>query len=226
MKILVYIQNDDNSIGRNSIEALAGAQKLAKDVGGDISVVCFNDALSPELMKYNVSELISINNEALNNYSPLYFTSAMEQIANDVSADIIIFGHTYQVRDWVPRLSARLDAPFVSDCINLDSSSELVAIRQTYQGKINTNISTDGLAIISFQSGAFRADQVEAGEANKQNFDVDLSSVPTTVRPGEKFKESKGGVDLTRAKIIVSVGRGIGKEENISFKTIIHSYFF
>ena len=84
-----------------------------------------------------------------------------------------------------------------------------------YQGKINTNISAEGLVLISFQSGAFRADSIESGSATARTVDVDLSSVPTSIRPGERFKESKGGVDLTRAEVVVSVGRGIGKEENI-----------
>ena len=68
---------------------------------------------------------------------------------------------------------------------------------------------------MSFQAGALRADSIESGSSTTRTVDVDLSSVPTSIRPGERFKESKGGVDLTRAEVVVSVGRGIGKEENI-----------
>jgi electron transfer flavoprotein alpha subunit len=139
----------------------------------------------------------------------------MEQVIADTAANVVIFGHTYQVRDWVPRLSARLDAPFISDCVDAEGSAGLTGIRQVYQGKINTNILAEGLVLMSFQSGAFRADSVETGSATARTIDIDLSSIPTSIRPGERFKESKGGVDLTRAEVVVSVGRGIGKEENI-----------
>ena len=208
MKILVYIQRDGDSVGRNSVEALAGAQKFATESGGDVTAVCFDSGLTDKLTGYNISDVITVSNDALNTYSPLHFTAAMEQVIADTAANLVIFGHTYQVRDWAPRLSARLDAPFISDCVDADGSAGLTGIRQVYQGKINTNISAEGLVLMSFQSGAFRA-------ATTRTMDVDLSSVPTSIRPGERFKESKGGVDLTRAEVVVSVGRGIGKEENI-----------
>ena len=215
MKILVYIQRDDNSIGRNSIEALAGAQKFAKESNGQVSAVCFDSNLTAKLTGYNISEVITVDNSGLNTYSPLHFIAAMEQVIADTDADVVVFGHSYQVRDWAPRLSARVDAPFISDCVDADGSAGLTGIRQVYQGKINTNISAKGLVLMSFQSGAFRSDSIESGSAPTRNLDVDLSEVPATIRPGERFKESKGGVDLTRAKVVVSVGRGIGKEENI-----------
>ena len=215
MKILVYIQRDGDSIGRNSIEALAGAQKFAAELSGEVMAVCLDSSLTEKLTGYNISEVITVSHDGLNTYSPLHFTAAMEQVIADVSANVVVFGHTYQVRDWAPRLSARLNAPFISDCVDADGSTGLTGIRQVYQGKINTNISAEGLVLMSFQSGAFRADSVETGSATARTMDVDLSSVPATIRPGERFKESKGGVDLTRAEVVVSVGRGIGKEENI-----------
>ena len=215
MKILVYIQRDGDSIGRNSIEALAGAQKFAAELSGEVMAVCLDSSLTEKLTGYNISEVITVSHDGLNTYSPLHFTAAMEQVIADVSANVVVFGHTYQVRDWAPRLSARLNAPFISDCVDADGSTGLTGIRQVYQGKINTNISAEGLVLMSFQSGAFRADSVETGSAAARTMDVDLSSVPATIRPGERFKESKGGVDLTRAEVVVSVGRGIGKEENI-----------
>ena len=215
MKILVYIQKDGDSIIRNSLEALAGAQKFAAESGGEITAVCFDQGLTNKLTDYNISEVVNVSNDVLNSYSPLHFTTAMEEVIGETCPDVVIFGHTYEVRDWVPRLSARLDAPFISDCLDADGSAELTGIRQVYQGKINTNVSANGLVLMSFQSGAYRADSIESGSATTRTLDLDLSSVPTSIRPGERFKESKGGVDLTRAAIVVSVGRGIGKEENI-----------
>ena len=174
MKILVYIQRAGDSIGRNSIEALAGAQKFVVESGGDVTAVCFDSSLTDKLTGYNISEVITVSNDGLNTYSPLHFTAAMEQVIADTAANVVIFGHTYQVRDWVPRLSARLDAPFISDCVDADGTEGLTGIRQVYQGKINTNISAEGLVLISFQSGAFRADSVEEGSASTRKLDVDL----------------------------------------------------
>ena len=135
----------------------------------------------------------------------------MEEVAREESADILIFGHTYETRDWVPRLSARLDIPFVSDCINFRMDNHLTLIRSVYQGKFNAELIVNhDQFIMSFQSGAFRADTLKTGSTSTRNVSVDLSNVDDSIQPGEKFQESETSVDLTQADIIVSIGRGIG----------------
>ncbi len=213
MKILVFIQKDNDDISRNSLETLAGVQKL--DGVSEVVVVAFNEETANLASQHNVAKVLCVNSSELQNYNPLHFTAAMEQIINSESPDVVVFGHTYQARDWVPRLSARLDAPFISDCTELSLQNKAMLTRQVYQGKINADLHGDGLLLVSVQSGSYRADEVESGNSNVETVNVDLSSVGNSIRPGEKFQESKGGVDLTRADVVVSVGRGIGKEENI-----------
>ena len=69
--------------------------------------------------------------------------------------------------------------------------------------------------ILSFQAGSFSVDNIEAGNSTIETKNIDLSSVNKSITSDEKFQESAGGIDLTSAEYIVSVGRGIGKEENI-----------
>jgi len=118
MKILTFIQQTDGKINNNSLEALKGSQEIAQENGGTVTAITFNNKPSiEELSDYDVSEIILVNNAELDSYSPLHFISAMKQIIEDVSPQLIIFGHTYQARDWVPRLAIRIDASFISDCI-------------------------------------------------------------------------------------------------------------
>ena len=211
MKILVFIQVDDNKINKMSLEALRCAQMISNDV----TAVTFNEQAANELSSINLSEVTLVNNEKLKNYNPLYFASALEKlIITDYKA--ILFAHTYETRDWVPRLSARLDYPFISDCIDLKNDNDnLVVTRQTYQGKLNNDFELKSNAFCSIQSGSFKSDDLETGNANINTVDLNLDDVKNTIKSEEKFKEQKGGVDLTAADIIVSVGRGIAKEENI-----------
>ena len=213
MKIVVFIQKDNEKISRNSLETLAGVQKL--DGVSEVVAVTFNEDTANLTSQYNVAKVLCVTNDELQNYNPLHFTTTMEKIINSESPDIVAFGHTYQARDWVPRLSARLDVPFISDCTELSLEEKAIFTRQVYQGKINADLYGDGLLLVSVQSGSYRADEIESGKSNIEMIDVDLSSVDNSIRPGEKFQETKGGVDLTRADVVVCVGRGIGKEENI-----------
>jgi len=216
MKILVYIQQDQGNISSISLEALKGAQEISAQTGATVTAVTFNPQTSKQLTAYDISEILLIEDEALNIYNPLHFIKAMEEAVIAESPNYIMFGHSYEARDWVPRLSARMNIPFISDCIHYKMDNNLTFIRSIYQGKFNSNwVFSEGSCIVSFQSGAFRADSLKAGSASVRNVSVDLSGVANSIKPGEKFQEAEKSVDLSQAEIIVAVGRGIGKEENL-----------
>jgi len=216
MKILVYIQHDQGNISSISLEALAGAQEIAAQTGGSVTAVTFNSQAGEKLTVYDLAEILVIEDEALNNYNPLYFIKAMEETVQSESPNFIVFGHSYEARDWVPRLSARIDKPFISDCIHFKMDDNLIFVRSIYQGKFNSDWAIgEGSYIVSFQSGAFRADSLKVGSASIRNVSIDMSGVADSIKPGEKFQEAEQSVDLSQAEIIVSIGRGIGKEENL-----------
>ena len=217
MKILIYIQSAENKINPISLEALAAAQELKKQRNAEIYVVTFSDKISNDLAQYDINEIIYVDNDNLKEYSPLHFLEAFNQLNNKYNPDYLIFGHTYETRDWVPRLSARLDIPFLSDCIGMKIEDNLLFTRSLYQNKINADLmSKAAQSIISFQSGAYRIDALQIGSSSINKITMDLSSVSNKIINNKKFKESDGGIDLSSADFIVSIGRGIGKEENIS----------
>jgi len=216
MKIFVFIQSDQDKINNVSLEALKGAQEIVLNTGGSISAITFNSNHIKTLEKFDITEILHINNPILDIYSPLEYIKALEQIFSQETPNLIIFGHTYEARDWAPRLSARLDIPFISDCIGIKFDDNIKFVRSQYQGKLNADIcvNVDNF-IVSFQSGAFRSDMLKRGRANHRKITVDIENLDNIIRPNERFQESESAVDLTQAEVIVSIGRGIGKEENI-----------
>tara|TARA_Y100001970_G_scaffold143549_1_gene176429 strand:- start:919 stop:1863 length:945 start_codon:yes stop_codon:yes gene_type:complete len=215
MKILVYIQSNDGTISRNSLEALALAQSLAANTNGTVSAISFDKELCDTLCKYKVDTIFSISSPELSQYDSINYVSVMEHVINSQSPSLVLFGHTYEVRDWVPRLSARLDIPFISDCVEINHEGPKF-IRQAYQGKINVEVgSSNQCTLASVQSGSYKIETLIESKSNMTNVDIDLSGINSGVKSEKKFKEDAGGVDLTRAEIIVSVGRGVGKEENL-----------
>ena len=216
MKILIYIQSSEGKINPISLEALAGAQQLKKQKNAEIYAVTFSEKISEALTQYDVNEIIYVDNESLREYSPLHFLEVFNHLNNEHNPDYLIFGHTYETRDWVPRLSARLDIPFLSDCIGMKIEDDILFTRSLYQNKINADlISKSTQSIISFQSGAYRIDTLQMGTSSINKISIDTSSVSNKIINDKKFKESDGGIDLSSANFIVSIGRGIGKEENI-----------
>ena len=216
MRILLYIQSTDDKINPISLESLAAAQKIKKHNGAEILAVTFSEATANNISNYNLDEILLYDNQELSNYNPLYFLEAFNQINSSQKPDLILFGHTYETRDWVPRLSARLDIPFISDCIDVRLDDDIKFTRGLYQNKINSDIGIKSeSAIVSFQSGAYKIDSIASGDAEISTLNLDLSSVENKIVNEEKFKDTEGGVDLSTADFIVSIGRGIGEEENI-----------
>ncbi|SVD05798.1 uncharacterized protein METZ01_LOCUS358652, partial [marine metagenome] len=140
MKLFVFIQHEEGKINSVSLEALQGAQEIAEKSGGNVSAVTFSSSIGDELTGYDLNEILVIENPQLENYNPLHYVKALEDALASESPDILIFGHSYEARDWVPRLSARLDIPFISDCIGFKNDGEFTLVRSVYQGKFNADV--------------------------------------------------------------------------------------
>ncbi len=219
-KILAYIQCANGDPTRNALEAFRAAQLLAADLEYQLSGTVFGAHLPDSVKALKMDQLIHVQSPSLMSYTPELFVAAMDAVMKTESPDIMIAGHTYQVRDWLPRLAGQRNCPMVSDCIGYHIDPELIWVRQVFQGKINADVVTSAeQVIVSFQSGAYRADQLENGNPSIRAMEVDLSQVTLHVRPGEKFQDTKDSIDLSHAERIISVGRGISEEAKLS---IIH----
>jgi electron transfer flavoprotein alpha subunit len=135
--------------------------------------------------------------------------------------DHVFLSHTYQTRDYVPMLAARLDRPLVTDCVALKPHDGGFAFsRPMFQAKIYADVVVEGGSprFATFQIGAYKVDQVQKGAAPAPVRTVEVSIDPAAVRqrPEPPFKEARQAVDLSQAERIVSVGRGISKPENIA----------
>ena len=224
MKILVITEQRQGKWNNASFETLAAAQQIAAAASGSVSVAIVGkgmDTLAAELAAKNVAEVLQVEHDLLENYTPDGFCVALKQVVESSKPDLVLFPHTYQVRDFAPKLAAMLGKGMIGDCIGYRSESgKLVFVRQMFQGKTAADVSFVGAGpwFASFQSGAFRADQVAAaggGAKPIHKVSVDLKPEQIRTKPLELFKEAKSAVDLTQAPLIVAIGRGIKAPENI-----------
>lgn len=206
-----------------SWEAIAAGRQAADELKTDVVVAIAGsglDALAAEAAAKRVERVVTLDHEALAEYTPDAFADAVRQAVAQVEPVLVVFPHTYQVRDFAPKVATSLGRPFVSDAVGLRvDDGELIFVRQLFQGKLRADVTVPGAGprFVSIQSGAFRADQLEDGStpAAIEKLDVDLDASRIRTRPEAPFRESKGDVDLSSADVIVSVGRGIKEAENI-----------
>jgi len=143
-------------------------------------------------------------------YTADAYAAAAEELIRKVNPQLVVFGHTYQTRDYAPKLAARFGRFLISDVIG---GKPPVFVRQMFQGKLNADVRLvgDGPHFVSVQAGAWHAVVTEPAET----FSPDLSASRLRQVPEAPFREAARAVDLTAADIIVSVGRGIKEKENI-----------
>jgi electron transfer flavoprotein alpha subunit len=197
---------------RMSKEAIAGAQKI----GGNITALVIGanaDTIADQLSSIALENTLVVKHELVSSYNSDGYTEVVKQVIQSINPSIIIVGHTYQTRDFMPRVSARLDIPFIPDIIGLEQDAYT---KQVLNSKLNSSVSSlSDMKILSFQSACFSAEDMLTGSSSSQNFDVDLDLSMVRSSSEEPFQESAAEVDLESAELIVSVGRGIEKEDNI-----------
>ena len=175
-------------------------------------------ALVQELAGYKVEKAYALEAPWLETYTSDAYVHALKQFIAGRQPKLVLFPHTYQVRDFAPKLATRFDKVLVSDTVGLRvESGAPIFVRQLFQGKLNADVKPGGGEphFVSIQAGAFRADQVEAGACQVEQFAPELAAEAIRAKPLEPFRESARAVDLTSAEIIVSVGRGIKEKDNI-----------
>ena len=220
MSVLVVLEQRAGKWNRMSFEALAAAQQLAQITGDGVQAVVVGDnvgALADDAAAYEVEKVFLLEDPLLASYTPDGYTAALEQLIKAMAPKAVVFPHTYQVRDYAPKLSTRLGRSLVSDVVNIKADGQQVAlVRQLFQGKLNADVRVTGEPqFISVQAGAFRATEAGTGKAPVEKFAVQLTDAQIRSKPEEPFREAQRLVNLSAASVIVSVGRGIKEKDNL-----------
>jgi electron transfer flavoprotein alpha subunit len=224
MKILLITEQRDSRWNNVSFETLAAAQQIARQVNGTLVAAVMGQAVSAlagDLAGYQLNEVLLIEHDLLEKYTPDGFAIALRQVINRAKPDLVLFPHTYQVRDFAPKLAASLGKGMIGDCVGYRyESGRLIFVRQMFQGRTADDVVFVGEApwVASFQAGAFRSDlaaKQASGPAPVTPVSVDLKSEQIRTKPLELFREAKQAVDLAQVPILVSIGRGIKAPENI-----------
>lgn len=224
--VLVVMETKGAGWHRMSFEALAAGQTLAGELGVACSAAVLGESsaiapLAAELATKNLDAVWAVSDGLLKQYTADGWVAALEQLIEEAKPKFVVLPHTYQVRDFAPALATRLGEVLIGDVTAVqiaDGQSGPLFLRQWMQGKLNAEYkhrSEGGVCFVSVQAGSFRADAVQEGASEVKAFAPKLDAAKIRTKPGEAFREAAQTVDLSTAPVIVSVGRGIGEQENL-----------
>ncbi|HYN83930.1 MAG TPA: electron transfer flavoprotein subunit alpha/FixB family protein [Pyrinomonadaceae bacterium] len=219
--ILVFVEQRGGVFSKTSFEAVAAAQNLGASLGQDVTAVVLaaDSSLAQEVAGYKVSKVVSAENPKLADYTPDAYTDAMERVVRAQDPAFVIMPHTYLVRDFAPKLAARLGREVISDCIRAEAAGGRVTFaRRIFLGKLDADVvaGDEPPVFATFQSGAYRADQAARGDAAAAVESMAVEVGEVRMQPEAPFQEVKAAVDLTRSDVIIAIGRGIKGQENIA----------
>jgi len=221
--ILVIVEQREGKLSRVSWETLAAGQAMAAETGWTLEAAVAGSGVASfanEIAAKKVARVYAVESPKLEPYTPDAFAAALKQFIASKQPKLVLLPHTYQVRDFVPKLATAIGRAAISDCIGYKREGDkLLFTRQMFQGKLAADVSFTCAApwFVTFQNGAFRGDKVEPGASSApvETVKVEIADGVVRNKPQEVFKEAKQAVDLTQAEIIVSVGRGIKEQKNI-----------
>ena len=213
MNILIIIEHKNGKMHRMSREAIVGAQKI----GGQISALIIgkdHEEIVNELLNYEIEKTLVVDHDLIPAYNADGYKEIVKQVFDSIDPKFIVAGHTYQSRDFMPRISAALDIPMLADLIEVEKDKY---VKQVMNSKLNASItSNQDKAILTFQSASFSEEDIIKGSNALEKFKVTLDPSLIKSKAENPFQETSSEVDLESADFIVSVGRGIEKEENKS----------
>jgi len=221
--VLVVMETVSNgsALHRMSLEALAAGRKLAIELNCACDAAVLGSAaalLAASVAAKGAATVWSAEHPQLENYTADAWCAALQQLIDEAKPQFVLFAHTYQARDYAAKLATRFNEVLIGDvtAIRVDAGAP-VFTRQWMQGKLNAEYRHPaGTCFVSVQAGSFPiGDDASAATGAVKNFTPVLDSAAVRTIPGKPFREAAQTIDLSSAPLIVSVGRGIGEQENL-----------
>ena len=214
MSVLVFLDQSEGHIKKNSLEAASYGAKVSEilnTTAEGIVLGTVKDDLAA-LGRYGVKKIHSQKNEALDNFDDDLFSRIIADAAKSTGATVIIFSNNFNGKAIAPRLSVRLKAGLVSGAVALpELSTGFVVKKNVFSGKAFANVSIKSdIKIISLNANAYKITEGE-GIAEIAELNVEIPTPKVKVKAVNKVV---GEIPLSEAEIVVSGGRGLKGPEN------------
>lgn len=209
--ILVLIDHDRGEIDPLSLRALTAARKLGHDVEA-VVIGSEGDTLCAIVGEYGATVLHVASHSAITDYAPMASGRALKELVEKLKPAAVLAAGSPRGNEQLAHLSAFLDIPMAAECSEITLGSPHQVLRARWAGNlIESALVHSDLLVATILSFSIEAESANGAPATLSNFEPSLEPQDTVVRVLSRDSgESKGGVTLTDAKVIVSGGRGVG----------------
>jgi len=214
--VFVLVEHRDGAVTDGTFEILGRAHELAGAVGGETVALLLAADIAPLADQLGGMSILAIEDPGLADFSPSVYQAALEPIVRERAPLLLLAPNSGVGMDIAGGLSGAIGVPLAAfaTSIAIDAGSPVVTC-QLYAGKIEARVRfRDGRGICTVVAGSYPASAGRiAGSPRIEHISMPVAD--GRVRFRRLIRPEAGDVDITREGILVSVGRGIGEQDNI-----------
>jgi electron transfer flavoprotein alpha subunit len=219
-EILALVEHRQGTVRDITYELLTCGRKLAEKTNSKLTGVILghNTESLSDTIKKHAHRLIVVDNEVFKDFNAEAYQLALAHIIKKENPFLTLIGNTAFGIDLCPALATHLGIPFTTDCIGVEISDRKIRVtRQLYDGKMDAHVqlAESPSYMLTLRSGSCPAEEGMLA-AEIQKIESPVTSQPDYKKFVEYIEAAVGDVDITKADVIVGVGRGIKEQANLS----------
>ncbi|HET9719642.1 MAG TPA: electron transfer flavoprotein subunit alpha/FixB family protein [Solirubrobacteraceae bacterium] len=212
--VFVLVEHHAGTVIDATHELLGGAGELAGPAGGRVVACLFGNDDRALAERLGADVVLYAEHDSLAEFVPEAYVTTLAAMVEERQPRLVLIANTTVGMDVAGALSARTGRPLVAYCTGLTSEGDtLVATAQVYGGKLNAEVEVPAPAIASVVAGSFAP--AASGMPTLEEFSAPEALGDVRTEFLRRVEPEVSDVDITGEDILVSVGRGIGGEENI-----------
>jgi len=214
--IFILVEHRDGAVTDGTFEILGRARELASQAGGEAVALLLAAVVGPLAEQLGGTRILAVEDPGLAEFSPSAYQGVLAPIVTEREPLLLLAPNSAVGMDVAGGLSGATGlamAAFATRIALVDGAPVITC--QLFAGKIDVDVRfRDGRGICTVVAGAYPASAGRtAGSPRVET--VSMSVTDQRVRFRRLIRPEAGDVDITREAILVSVGRGIGEQDNI-----------
>jgi electron transfer flavoprotein alpha subunit len=219
--IFVLVEHVDGKVDSITFQLLAAGRQLADQLQVNLFALAAGHQLNDictGLQGCGMDKIVVVDSPALPFAAAEAQARVIAQVLAPMHPRLILIGYSLVGMELTPAIAVHLGMNALTNCVNLKMEGGAVVVtRPVFDSTMHAQIALqdNDTAVIALQKGSFAAIEPSSKQAAIESVSVDVAKIPAHSKVLAISEEPTGDVDITKAEIVVSVGRGIGTEDKI-----------
>jgi electron transfer flavoprotein alpha subunit len=220
-EIVVVVEHFGGKVDSITFQLLAAGRMIADGLGTQlVALACGHDlaGVTAALQGRGMDRIVLVENSALAMAAGEVQARIIAQAAAPLKPRFVLVGYTLVGMELTPAIAVRLGMNALTNCVSIRLENRAVIVaRPVFDSTQHAHVELgeNDSAVIALQKGSFQPIEPSSREAVLERVSIDVDAIPARSRLVGITDEPAGDIDITKAEIVVSVGRGIGTQEKI-----------